>query len=73
MVNDLVKVPQLNKTMMEMSREMMKAGMIDEIMDDALDSAMDTEDMEEETEAELDKVSNEHTLFLPSRHLPREI
>lgn len=56
MVNDLIKVPQLNKTMRDMSREMMKAGMIDEIMDDALDSAMDTEDLEEETEAELDKV-----------------
>ena len=39
MVNDMIKVPQLNKTMAEMSREMMKAGMIDEIMDDAIDSA----------------------------------
>ena len=64
MVNDLIKVPQLNKTMRDMSREMMKAGMIDEIMDDALGSAMDTEDLEEETEAELDKV--EPTLPFPS-------
>jgi charged multivesicular body protein 3 len=57
MMTDMMKVPQLNATMAEMSREMMKAGMIDEIMDDAMESAMDTEDLEEETEAELDKVT----------------
>lgn len=55
MVNDLIKVPQLNTTMREMAREMMKAGMIDEIMDESINSALDTEDMEEETEAEIDK------------------
>ena len=65
MVNDLIKVPQLNRTMRDMSREMMKAGMIDEIMDDALDSALDTEDMEEETEEELDKVGADSLLQLP--------
>lgn len=56
MVTDMIKIPQLNKTMAEMSREMMKAGMIDEVMDDAIDSALDSEEMEEETEAEVDKV-----------------
>ena len=67
MMNDLIKIPQLNRTMAEMSREMMKAGMIDEIMDDAIDSALDSEDMEEETEAEIDKV------LIHVAHLPSEI
>ena len=65
MMNDLIKIPQLNRTMAEMSREMMKAGMIDEIMDDAIDSALDSEDMEEETEAEIDKVLI-HVVHSPS-------
>ena len=38
MMNDMIKIPQLNRTMAEMSKEMMKAGMIDEIMEDAIDS-----------------------------------
>ena len=65
MMNDLIKIPQLNRTMAEMSREMMKAGMIDEIMDDAIDSALDSEDMEEETEAEIDKVLI-HAVYSPA-------
>jgi len=42
---------------MEMSREMMKAGVIDEMMSDAIDGAIDDEEMEDETDAEVDKVS----------------
>jgi Snf7 len=52
-------IPQssrLNQTMMEMSREMMKAGIIDEMMSDAIDGAVDSEDMEAETEEEVDRV-----------------
>ena len=59
-----MQAPQLSQTMMQMQREMAKAGVIDEMMEDAMDSAMDTDDMEEETEAEVDKVpclaSNAH-------------
>ncbi len=56
LVNDLIKAPQLNQTVQQMSKEMMKAGIIDEMMDDAMESAMDSEDIEEETDAEVDKV-----------------
>ena len=63
LVNDLIKVPQLQATMAQMSREMMRAGMIDEAMGDAIDSAVDTDTMEEETEAEVDKV--QHIAGLP--------
>lgn len=51
-----MQAPQLSQTMMQMSKEMMKAGVIDEMMEDTIDSALDTEDMEEETETEVDKV-----------------
>lgn len=51
-----LQAPQMSQVMMQMSREMMKAGVIDEMMEDTLDSALDTEDTEEQTEAEVDKV-----------------
>ncbi len=51
-----MQASKLNQTMMEMSREMMKAGVIDEMMSDAIDSAVDGEDVEEETDAEVDRV-----------------
>lgn len=56
LVNDMMRSSRLNQTMMEMSREMMRAGIIDEMMADAVDGAVDTEDMEEETDEEVDKV-----------------
>ncbi|BDA50977.1 Charged multivesicular body protein 3 [Coccomyxa sp. Obi] len=55
LVNDLMKAPQLMQTMQQMSKEMMKAGVIDEMMNDMMDSTMD-DDVEEETEEEVDKV-----------------
>mmetsp|Transcript_17088 Transcript_17088/g.51069 ORF Transcript_17088/g.51069 Transcript_17088/m.51069 type:complete len:228 (-) Transcript_17088:4012-4695(-) len=59
LVNDMMKASKLNQTMMEMSREMMKAGLIDEMMSDAIDDAVDGEDVEQETDAEVDKVLQE--------------
>ncbi|KAL4452152.1 hypothetical protein ABPG75_007814 [Micractinium tetrahymenae] len=56
LVNSLMRVPQLSRTMAEMSREMAKAGIIDEMMSDAMDSVMDGEDLEEETEEQVDKI-----------------
>lgn len=56
LVNDTIKLPEMQRTMFEMSKEMAKAGLIDEMMNDALDSALDNEDIEEETDAEVEKV-----------------
>lgn len=56
-VNDLIKVPELNQTMQQMSREMMKAGLIEETMGEMMDDALDTDDIEEDADAEVDKVS----------------
>ena len=52
----LIKIPELQKTMTSMSKEMTKMGIIDEMMDDAM-SSLDPEDIEEaaDTEVPLDR------------------
>ncbi len=55
-VNDLIKVPELNQTMQQMSKEMMKAGLIEETMGEMMDDVFDTDDIEEDADAEVDKV-----------------
>ncbi|KAJ2399185.1 Vacuolar protein-sorting-associated protein 24 [Coemansia sp. RSA 2559] len=59
-VNQLISVPQLQRSLMEMSKEMMKAGIIDEMTEDMLES-IDDADVEEEAEAEVDRVLAEVT------------
>ncbi|MCO5559247.1 hypothetical protein L7F22_012842 [Adiantum nelumboides] len=57
--NQLVKLPQVSKVMREMSQEMMKAGIMEELLDDTLDSGVlgeDDEELETEAEGEVDKV-----------------
>ncbi|KAI3461384.1 hypothetical protein Pfo_018047 [Paulownia fortunei] len=56
LVNNLMKAPEVAVTMQEFSKEMTKAGVIEEMMNDAVDNALDSEDIEEETEEEVDKV-----------------
>lgn len=56
LVNRLVTVPQLSRTVRAMGKEMMKAGVIDEVVGDAIDSVMDGADADEEVDAEVDKV-----------------
>ncbi|XVF05746.1 hypothetical protein REPUB_Repub05bG0198700 [Reevesia pubescens] len=56
LVNNLMKAPEVAVTMQEFSKEMTKAGVIEEFVDDALDNALDSEDIEEEIEDEVDKV-----------------
>ncbi|KAG6765186.1 hypothetical protein POTOM_029207 [Populus tomentosa] len=59
LVNNLMKAPEMAATMQEFSREMTKAGVIEEMVTDAVDSALDSEDIEEEIEEEVDKVLTE--------------
>lgn len=59
LVNKLIKAPEMAVTMQEFSKEMTKAGVIEEMMNDAVDSALDSEDIEEEIEEEVDKVLTE--------------
>jgi len=58
-VNQLVRLPELTGTMSELSRELLKAGIIEEMVDDTLANDQLAEGEEEEAEAEVDKVLNE--------------
>ncbi|XP_022669902.1 charged multivesicular body protein 3-like isoform X2 [Varroa jacobsoni] len=61
-MQSLVKVPEVAQTMQELSKEMMKAGIIEEIMQDTLDETLDNnEEMEAEAQEEIDKVIFEVT------------
>lgn len=57
-MNKLVKLPELQKTMLEMQREMERSGLIEEMVGDALDD-LDGDDVEEETELQVNKVVEE--------------
>ncbi|XP_076469465.1 charged multivesicular body protein 3-like [Babylonia areolata] len=59
-MQNLLKVPEIMATMRDMSKEMMKAGIIEEMMDDAMD-VMDDEDLEEAADGEVEKVLYELT------------
>jgi len=60
-MQQLVKLPEIQKTMMEMSREMMKAGIIEEMLDDTMEGLGDEEELEEEVQSEVDKILAELT------------
>lgn len=56
-VNSLVRLPELMGTMRELSQELVKAGIIEEMVGDMLPEEMEEED--EEAEGEVDKVLGE--------------
>ncbi|RVE57215.1 hypothetical protein OJAV_G00214130 [Oryzias javanicus] len=55
-MQSLVKVPEIQATMRELSKEMMKAGIIEEMLEDTFESMEDGEEMEEAAEEEVDKI-----------------
>jgi len=57
LANSLVKLPELQGTMMNMSKEMMKAGILSEMMEESLDALdEDQDELEAEADAEVDAV-----------------
>ena len=58
-VNMLVKLPELTGTMQELSQELVKAGIIEEMMEDSLPNNELLEGEDEEAEEEVDKVLGE--------------
>ncbi|KAG6451222.1 charged multivesicular body protein 3 [Manduca sexta] len=52
----LVRLPEVAATMQELSKEMMRAGIIEEMLDDTMSSMEDEEEMEEAAQTEVDKV-----------------
>ncbi|CAG0881133.1 unnamed protein product [Cyprideis torosa] len=56
-MQQLIRMPEISATMQEMSREMMKAGIIEEMMEETMEDALgDTDEMEEEAQEEVDKI-----------------
>lgn len=55
-MQNLVRYPELAGIMRDMSKEMMKAGIIDEMLDETMDSLEDSEELEEQAQTEVDKV-----------------
>jgi charged multivesicular body protein 3 len=59
-VQSLVNFPALSRVMGEVSREMEKSGIVEEMIGDTLDDALDYDsDMDDEVDAEVDKVLDE--------------
>lgn len=54
-MNALVKLPEMKTTMRELQKEMMKAGLIDDMVEDTFEM-MDDPDTEEATDAEVAKI-----------------
>jgi len=54
-MQELVKLPEIQATMRDMSKEMMKAGIIEEMLDDAMEPLDDAE-LDDEADEEVDKV-----------------
>ncbi|TKA59964.1 hypothetical protein B0A49_12261 [Cryomyces minteri] len=58
-VNSLVRLPELTGTMRELSQELVRAGIIEEMVGDSLPDSELLEGEDEEAEAEVDKVLGE--------------
>lgn len=58
-VNTLVKLPELSGTMHQLSTELVRAGIIEEMVDDAITDPSMLEDEEDEADAEVDRVLQE--------------
>lgn len=57
----LIKIPEIQQTMQDMSREMMKAGIIEEMLDDTMSGLEDSDELEDAAQEEVDKVLFELT------------
>lgn len=58
-MQNLISIANISTTMQDLSKEMMKTGIIGEMMDEAIEEAIDDEPIEEEVQAEVDKVLSE--------------
>lgn len=58
-MQNLISVKNISATMQDLSREMMKTGIIGEMMDEAIEEAIDEDPIDEEAQAEVDKIMSE--------------
>ncbi|KAL0216071.1 hypothetical protein P9112_008255 [Eukaryota sp. TZLM1-RC] len=71
LMSNLIRLPELSNTMMHLSKEMEKAGVIEEMVGDTLDDALGDMSDESEAEEELDSVLTEIlTDATSSTHVP---
>lgn len=73
-MQELVKLPEISRVMQDLSREMMRAGIIEEMLEDTMED-LEPEELEEEAQKEVDKVClYSSTLFLlPVEYMPPPI
>jgi len=57
----LIKVPEIQAIMQSMSKEMMKAGIIEEMLEDTFENMEDQDELEEAAQEEVDKILFEIT------------
>lgn len=55
-VQALVKIPEVAATMRELSKEMMKAGILEEMVNETFESLEDQDELEEAADEEIDNV-----------------
>ncbi|VDM03825.1 unnamed protein product [Schistocephalus solidus] len=56
-MSKLIRMPELNATMRDLSKEMMKMGIMEEMIDEGIDSALgQSEEMDEVAQEEVDKI-----------------
>jgi len=55
-VSALIKIPEVAQTMRELSKEMMKAGIMEEMINDTFESLEDQEELEEAADEEIDNI-----------------
>ncbi|KAI5964632.1 VPS24 [Candida pseudojiufengensis] len=55
-VNQLIHIGAVSQTMQELSKELTKAGVINEMMDDMVDLEIEDEDLESESAEQVDKI-----------------
>ncbi|KAL6055064.1 hypothetical protein STEG23_035307 [Scotinomys teguina] len=61
-MHNLMKIPEIWATIQELSKDMMKVGISEEMLEDTFESMDDQEEMEEATEMEIDRILFEITI-----------
>lgn len=73
-VNALVRLPELTGTMRQLSQELMKAGIIEEMIGDTLPDGELLDEEDEEAESEVDKILGEVLKEkLPQEKVPSQL
>lgn len=72
-VNSLVRMPELTGTMRELSQELVKAGIIEEMVGDSLPDNELLEGEDEEAEDEVDKVLGEVLKTAPTKQPAQDL